>query len=1447
MGASDPVGAAGNTEAVGPLRRYAKKGPPYPGLRPFNDKEHDIFFGRDDQKIEMLQRLKDARFLAVVGASGCGKSSLVHAGLIPSLHAGLMGEPEGSRWQIAVMRPGDRPIERLATALVKQAGLADGIRPALAVGSIFARLSSGPLGLIEVVQDMPLRDRHNLLIVADQFEEIFRFRGDQDEKHTHEADLFVALLLKAAEQRSLPIFVVLTMRSDFIGDCAVFTGLPEAVSSSQYLTPRLSYEQLKLAIVGPARVCGGDVDPHLVARLLNEIGDDPNRLPVLQHALMRMWTLKPADRSVLTLEDYQQPRVEGLDNALSLHADEAYDSLTARQKEIAEVMFRRLCEAENHTRRPTKVGVIAELTGASVEEVTTVANVFRTADTNFLYPDISTPIDKDTRLDISHESLIREWKTLHAWVEQERQSAATYRLLRQRAQKWASGEGDPLTKLDLEQAVKWRRETEPSPLWAKRYDEEALEDAGANGERSADETPFVRTMRFLAESEAASQRDREARQLETERIEAERTARENETKQQLTVTKRLNAELTIEKRKTRKQLRLMQKLCASFALLLVLALVLGTWAFTSQRAVARSEALAVAGHVGRFLDEGNVRLGVITASGALPPASLKDVIFQPLTSESWTALTELLANPLDSDSWAALMKIVVGPQEDAVAALERAVARPVPRILDNPDRNVPPLVGLAASPTAPIIVTATESGKIRSWSLTTGKPLDSLSFVDAHGKPAAIEAVRYSQDGMFLSAITEHDDVLVWRSDAFDHSLVVPKQTSAGPLGRPAGRSIAMVKLPGTEADNREGDYRFVTASFPTDATEPAVWTWDSTHNRSLPPVALLRPKNDSHIADPACRQRTGTTSVDLSADGRLVATGAFDGCLRIWDAETGKPLRWIKRHDRPIRSVRFSPTDSNRLVTASDDHQVGIWTLDPDHPDRAPAVALLGGHMKEVTSAVFDPHGTRVASASLDGTVRIWDAESKMPLEILPGPSKVDGRTALLAFSADGRQIGASFADERTFVWEPVAPRLLTGLSGVVGGTFDQQDRQFATLSEDGIQLWSVSNTDPTSHRFRTIQLKSPRVLAFHPDGREFLTVRRRTTPSKIAALGDVQQTEQTEDVVEIWSALAWSTSQDCDKPLRTIRLPGQPISWAAYAADGDLGGRLIVVASGTSLRFLFDKAAGQPRPPASASEADAEARAGCPTTQAPDSTPALEWGPSFEHQRPIVRAVLADDRQHIATLTDDRTLYLWNMADGTRRTTRLPADLDSIDPKDISLTIQPGEHGTEVYLQVLPRLKAGRSWSAWVWTGDTNALPKRTGEKDAKTRDDDEMFWPISARYGLEIHPDDSIDVKRLTTGETLTQLPAPSAGEPINAIVTSPGSAYLAVVYGGELVRLAWLPSDDCNRPIRYARDRLLPTFAPVSKEERRRYPSLRVETAPSDPSQSEGSEQKKEAPE
>ena len=452
---------------------------PYPGLRPFQADETHLFFGRDEQTVELLQRLQRSRFLAIVGTSGSGKSSLVRAGLLQGLYGGLMAGG-GSQWRVVDLRPGTDPLSSLTHALDRPGALREqGCPPEDSFTDATLRRSS--LGLVQAVREARLDAGVRVLVLVDQFEELFRaIEADASARLGDDATAFVKLLLEASHQDARPIYVVLTMRSDFLGECARFADLPEAISDGQYLIPRLTRDQRREAITGPAAVQGVSLSPTLVNRLLNDVGENPDQLPILQHALMRTWDLwarDPQRGKVIDLPDYE--RIGGMAKALSHHADAVLEGLGAgdaargqRRRLIAERLFKSLAiigASGRYVRRFVQLQEVADVADAAVEEVIAVVEAFRESRNSFLMPPASEPLTAATSIDISHESLIRNWSTMGRWLSEETESARIYQRLATNAADRAKGTGDLYGERALNEAITWRDTQRPTAVWAQRY------------------------------------------------------------------------------------------------------------------------------------------------------------------------------------------------------------------------------------------------------------------------------------------------------------------------------------------------------------------------------------------------------------------------------------------------------------------------------------------------------------------------------------------------------------------------------------------------------------------------------------------------------------------------------------------------------------------------------------------------------------------------------------------------------------------------------------------------------------------------------------------------------------------------------------------------------------------------------------------------------------------
>lgn len=468
---------------------------PYPGLRPFEQDEWTIFFGREKLIREVIVLMYDHRLVVVHGASGSGKSSLIKAGVLPSLE--LEHRLDGSRWRIATLKPSEGPLRRLAGILEacfpasRFLGAADGARPDSDPGGSWAdRILRGP-ALLNDIEDALARDGGGYFcLLVDQFEELFRLPGWGGKA---EAKLIVEILNHGGDpDNGAPhVLFILTMRSEYLGHCARYDDFAETVNRCQYLLPKMDDFSLLLSIHEPAKAYGGVISSPAAERLLTSTLSEADRLPVLQHALMRAceFARKRDDAGwVVQLADLEA--IGGAAGALSKHADEVLEAATraagtggvdGARAEAAEWIFRSLTDLDADglgVRRTRGFADLVEVAGSNVDEATarSVIERFRAADCNFLAPYGDAPLEKDTLVEISHEALIRKWGRLsdrtweksgraRGWLWREFQDGLVWRALALLAQ-------DPSSKLGpaaAEQRLPWFETIRRRPAWTRRY------------------------------------------------------------------------------------------------------------------------------------------------------------------------------------------------------------------------------------------------------------------------------------------------------------------------------------------------------------------------------------------------------------------------------------------------------------------------------------------------------------------------------------------------------------------------------------------------------------------------------------------------------------------------------------------------------------------------------------------------------------------------------------------------------------------------------------------------------------------------------------------------------------------------------------------------------------------------------------------------------------------
>lgn len=486
---------------------------PFPGLRPFTLEECHLFFGREGQVDDILVKLTQHRSVTVMGYSGSGKSSLMYCGLVPVLYGGFMTD-QGPNWKILTIRPGSSPIQNLTAEVVDsllQSGKIEESDRKIYHSIISSVLRSGPDGLVEVAKYLQTSHNENVFILIDQFEELFRYRDSGGDDFLNESTAYVNLILTALKQKKVPIYVALSMRSDFIGDCSSFAGLTQMINNSNYLVPQMTRDQKRIAIEGPVAVGGGRISPRLVKRLLNDLGDNQDQLPIMQHALMRTWDYWVENHDPgepMDLRHYNS--IGRISQALSLHANEAYDELSVREKEIAEILFKNITEKNQENqemRRPAKIGVIAELAETQEDEVIRVVDKFRKTGRSFLMPGANVALNSESIIELSHESLMRIWTRLSAWVEEEFESAQMYKRVSDASAMYQIGKTSLWRPPDLQLALNWQKKQRPTRTWAQRYDV-AFERA----------IVFLDTSRITYEAELKNQEMLQRRMLRRARI-----------------------------------------------------------------------------------------------------------------------------------------------------------------------------------------------------------------------------------------------------------------------------------------------------------------------------------------------------------------------------------------------------------------------------------------------------------------------------------------------------------------------------------------------------------------------------------------------------------------------------------------------------------------------------------------------------------------------------------------------------------------------------------------------------------------------------------------------------------------------------------------------------------------------------------------------------------------
>jgi WD40 repeat protein/class 3 adenylate cyclase len=396
---------------------------PYKGLRAFAEGDAEDFFGREALTEHLVARLAETRFLAVVGPSGSGKSSVVRAGLVPRLRQGALAGSE--KWHVVEMFPGAYPLEELEAALLRTADTAP--------SGVLEQLEQDERGLLRAVKRLFADDDSELVLVVDQLEEVFTLVEDEARRTQ-----FLGLLERAVGDPHARLRVVVTLRADFYDRPLLYSGFAELLRDYVEAVVPLKADEFERAIAGPAERVGARFEPGLLAELVADVADEPGALPLLQYALTELYERR--EGSTLTQEAYRT--IGGISGALAGRAEEIYGGLGEPAQEAARQLFLRLVtlgEGAEDTRRRVERTELAsmEVDQDALEEAIQEFGAWRLLS-----------FDRDPRtgtptIEVAHEALMREWARFRRWIDSGREEVRLHRRLAAAAREWEEADREP--------------------------------------------------------------------------------------------------------------------------------------------------------------------------------------------------------------------------------------------------------------------------------------------------------------------------------------------------------------------------------------------------------------------------------------------------------------------------------------------------------------------------------------------------------------------------------------------------------------------------------------------------------------------------------------------------------------------------------------------------------------------------------------------------------------------------------------------------------------------------------------------------------------------------------------------------------------------------------------------------------------------------------------------
>jgi WD40 repeat protein/serine/threonine protein kinase len=1050
---------------------------PYKGLRAFQEADTHDFFGRAALVEQLLNRLAEkresARILVIVGPSGSGKSSVVKAGLLPALRSGaLAGSPHPF---IAEMFPGTHPFEELETALLRVA-----INP---MPGLLEQLQEDRRGLVRAVKRiLPGDTETELLLVIDQFEEVFTLVTDEAMR-VH----FIDNLLAAATDPRSRIRVIVTLRADFYDRPLLYPRLAELVRSHTELVLPLNARELEQAMLGPAERVGGHFEAGLVATIINEIGEQPGTLPLLQYALTELFERR--EGVTLTLEAYKT--IGGVTGALARRADDLYLSLTAQEQAAVRQMFLRLVtlgEGTEDTRRRTLQSELLAIANDAgmIEDLILSFGQYRLLTLD------SDPITRGPTVEVAHEALIRQWERLHSWLNESRDEIKLQRQLAYLASEWREGKHEAsflLRGARLETFEAWVRTT---PL--------AL---------TAPEHKFVEVSLRQRDQEQAAETERATREAQLE-------TRSRSFLQWLVVVLVLAVfgafVLTVFALNERQQAQAERDAAQE------LALVNGAQAAFASNDLDTARALSMAA-------------STTDNPSALSQISLAQAAYAPGTVRVFT----------DEEYHRQWRSIALSPDEGFILTSSFVDNFPVvwDRVTGDVVRVFPPVhkdiiedIHFRPLPTAenPEILTASRDGTLILWDFEQAVPIRTFT-----GHQDAVSTGKFNADGRQMVSASSDRTLILWDVDSGDILQTFTGHDDEVLSGEfsPDGRTILSASTDGSviqwDIDSGEVLSRFEIAIVPSGG---AVFSPDGRmflaaslqdFTMSLWDIAAHREmRRFSYTNGPFGNPAFGN-------DGQTVfaTEGNF---INFWNIQTGAVITSLQS---PGQLNLVTTPDQDTLIGVSQDRTMRLWDLrdgaelvraavpylgsDGDiSPDEQTFVTASGGdtlrfdvpgfvvlynaatgeelrrfgvdgaaHTAHASSVRFSPDGQTILSADWSGEIKLWDAATGALVRQYSG---VTSAINSIDFNPDGTAFITATDESGVLLWDTAAGNINQTFefeAPVLKAIFSRDARQFLACLVD--ETFTIVLVDVASGQImlRLVGQTNPcRALAFSPQG---------------------------------------------------------------------------------------------------------------------------------------------------------------------------------------------------------------------------------------------------------------------------------------------------------------------------------------------------------------------------